>query len=158
MNDSGDLTRAELYDRLKGQMQYEDELIDKIRVVWQLLAQSFFFSTYATLLNAKGEGKDELFVQQQEFLLWVVPIVALTAGLIASISILPPSTQLRILGTFIRDIRINGEAMTTPQDYFLPSKARRPFVGGARVAPIGLPLLFILTWLVILMRLIAAEL
>jgi hypothetical protein len=70
MNDSGDLTRAELYDRLKGQMQYEDELIDKIRVVWQLLAQSFFFSTCATLLNAKGEGKDELFVQQQEFLLW----------------------------------------------------------------------------------------
>ncbi len=35
------LTRAELYDRLKSQIQHEDELII-IRVVWQLLAQSFF--------------------------------------------------------------------------------------------------------------------
>ncbi|MBA3753886.1 MAG: hypothetical protein H0X01_07080 [Nitrospira sp.] len=50
------LTRAELYDRLKSQIQHEDELII-IRVVWQLLAQSFFFSTYATLLNVKQDAK-----------------------------------------------------------------------------------------------------
>ena len=100
MNESGDLTRAEFYDRLKAQIEHEDELIN-IRVVWQLLAQSFLFSTYATLLNAKGEAKSQLFVQQQEFLLWAVPVVALIAGLLASISIYTSIYTLKIWGACI---------------------------------------------------------
>ena len=97
----GDLTRAEFYDRLKGQIEHEDELIN-IRVVWQLLAQSFLFSTYATLLNAKGEAKSQLFVQQQEFLLWAVPIVALIAGMLASISIYTSIYTIEDLGSMYR--------------------------------------------------------
>ena len=102
MNESGDLTRAEFYDRLKGQIEHEDELIN-IRVVWQLLAQSFLFSTYATLLNAKGEAKSQLFVQQQEFLLWAVPIVALIAGMLASISIYTSIYTIEDLGSMYRE-------------------------------------------------------
>ena len=101
MNESGDLTRAEFYDRLKGQIEHEDELIN-IRVVWQLLAQSFLFSTYATLLNAKGEAKSQLLVQQQEFLLWAVPIVALIAGMLASISIYTSIYTIEDLGSMYR--------------------------------------------------------
>lgn len=157
MNDSGDLTRAELYDRLKGQMQHEDELIN-IRVVWQLLAQSFFFSTYATLLNTKGEGKDELFAQQQEFLLWVVPIVALTAGLIASISIFTSIYTIENLGHFYQGYKDQRGGQDHTTRLFPPIQGPEAIRRWARVAPIGLPLLFILTWLVILMRLIAAEL
>lgn len=75
MNESGNLSRADLYDRLRSQIQHEDNVIN-IRVVWQLLGQSFFFSTYAAVLNSKGEAKNVLFQQQQELLLWAVPIAA----------------------------------------------------------------------------------
>ena len=40
MDEGGHLSRAELYDRVKAQIQHEDGLIN-IRVVWQLLGQSF---------------------------------------------------------------------------------------------------------------------
>jgi hypothetical protein len=154
MNESGDLTRVELYDRLKAQIEHEDELIN-IRVVWQLLAQSFFFSTYATLLNAKGEAKSQLFVQQQEFLLWAVPVVALIAGLLASISIYTSIYTIEELGTMYRNYL---EGQRTDNDrttkLFPPIQGPEAIRNWARVAPIGLPLLFVLTWLGILSRLI----
>ena len=97
MNESGNLSRADLYDRLRSQIQHEDNVIN-IRVVWQLLGQSFFFSTYAAVLNSKGEAKNVLFQQQQELLLWAVPIAALIAGLLASMSIFSSLYTIEHLG------------------------------------------------------------
>jgi hypothetical protein len=74
--DTGELTRAQYYDRIRSQIEHEDELIN-LRVVWQLLAQSFFFSTYATLLNAQKEAKNVVFAEEQQVLLWLMPIAAL---------------------------------------------------------------------------------
>ena len=156
MNESGDLTRAEFYDRLKAQIEHEDELIN-IRVVWQLLAQSFLFSTYATLLNAKGEAKSQLFVQQQEFLLWAVPIVALIAGMLASISIYTSIYTIEDLGSmyrkFLEEQRADKDRTTR---LFPPIQGPDAIRSWARVAPIGLPLLFVLTWLGILARLVVS--
>jgi hypothetical protein len=61
-NRTGDLTRAQYYDRIRSQIEHEDELIN-LRVVWQLLAQSFFFSTYASLLNVDKQAKSVWFHQ-----------------------------------------------------------------------------------------------
>ena len=44
--DNGELSQAQYDDRIRAQIQHEDELVN-VRVVSQLLAQSFFFSTYA---------------------------------------------------------------------------------------------------------------
>ncbi|MCC2641760.1 MAG: hypothetical protein K0S45_2173 [Nitrospira sp.] len=157
MGESGSLTRAELYDRLRSQIEHEDELIN-IRVVWQLLAQSFFFSTYATLLNATGEPKNLLFGQQQEFLLWAVPIAALLAGLLASISIFTSIYTIEHLGQVYRSYtgQLDEEDQSTRLFPAIqgPDAVRR----WARIPPIGLPVLFILTWVVILIRLIVGAL
>ena len=153
MNNSGNLTQAELYDRLKSQMQHEDELIN-IRVLWQLLAQSFFFSTYATLLNAK-EAKNGVFAQQQELLLWAVPVIALLAGLIASISIFTSIYTIEYMGRVYQNYKAQQEDETTK--LFPPIQGPEAIRTWARVAPIGLPVLFILTWLVILFKLILSS-
>ena len=58
--DIGELSQAQYYDRIREQIQHEDELVN-LRVVWQLLAQSFFFSTYASLLTVKAEAKSLLY-------------------------------------------------------------------------------------------------
>ena len=153
MAESGTLTSAELYDRVKSQIEHEDELIN-IRVVWQLLAQSFFFSTYATLLNAKGEAKNHLFAQQQEFLLWAVPIAAFLAGILASISIVASLYNIE----YLRQLYEHYPRHRDEDDH---SARVFPAIQGpdvsrkwGRVPPIGLPVLFILTWLIILIRLI----
>jgi hypothetical protein len=77
-NRTGDLTRAQYYDRIRSQIEHEDELIN-LRVVWQLLAQSFFFSTYASLLNVE-QAKSVLFHQEQEVLFWLVPSILRSIG------------------------------------------------------------------------------
>ena len=151
MNEAGDLSRAELYDRLRSQIQHEDNVIN-IRVVWQLLAQSFFFSTYATLLNAKGEAKNVLFEQQQELLLWAVPIAALIAGILASMSIFSSLYTIEYLATIYHG-HTNEKDQSTKTFPSLrgPEKVRV----WALIPPIGLPILFILIWTIILSRLIA---
>ncbi|HVG02768.1 MAG TPA: hypothetical protein VM842_07745 [Nitrospira sp.] len=121
-----------------------------------MLAQSFFFSTYATLLNAKGEAKNMLFAHQQEFLLWAVPIVALMAGLMASISIFCSVYTIENLGRNYGDYRHQREDNDRTTKLFPPIQGPEAIRKWARVAPIGLPLLFILTWLVILLRLIVS--
>ena len=149
MNESGNLSRAELYDRLRSEIQHEDNVIN-IRVVWQLLGQSFFFSTYAAVLNSKGEAKNVLFQQQQELLLWAVPIAALIAGLLASMSIFSSLYTIEHLGT-IYDKDQSAKSFPSLRG---PEKARV----WALVPPIGLPILFILIWTIILSRLIAGAL
>jgi fatty acid desaturase len=154
MNESGNLSRADLYDRLRSQIQHEDNVIN-IRVVWQLLGQSFFFSTYAAVLNSKGEAKNVLFQQQQELLLWAVPIAALIAGLLASMSIFSSLYTIEHLGT-IYDRHTDDKDQSAKSFPSLrgPEKARV----WALVPPIGLPILFILIWTIILSRLIAGAL
>lgn len=155
MNQQGDLTRAELYDRLRAQIQHEDELIN-IRVVWQLLAQSFFFSTYAALLNAPKEGRSAVFAQQQELLLWVVPIVALLAGIIASVSIFTSIYTIEHLGQSYQSYSLRPGREDRSAKLFPNIQGPKAVRAWARVAPVGLPLLFILTWLLILTRVITA--
>lgn len=157
MNKHGDLTRAELYDRLRAQIQHEDELIN-IRVVWQLLAQSFFFSTYAALLNAPKEGRNALFTAQQELLLWVVPVVALLVGIIASVSIFTSMYTIKQLGQNYQNYRSGREREDHSARLFPDIQGPTAVRNWARVAPIGLPLVFILTWLLILVRVITASL
>lgn len=52
--DHDELSRAECYDRIRNQIEHEDERVN-LRVVWQLLAQSFFFSTYASFLTTTAQ-------------------------------------------------------------------------------------------------------
>jgi hypothetical protein len=150
--DTGELTRAQYYDRVRSQIKHEDELLN-LRVVWQLLAQSFFISTYATLLNAQKEAKNVLFAEEQQVLLWLMPIAALLAGLLTSASIFTSLANIASLRH-----RYESYAKNQPEDHtsklFPPIQGEEPLRKLANIAPIGLPLLFILAWLIILIRLL----
>jgi hypothetical protein len=123
------------------------------RAVWQLLAQSFFISTYATLLNAQKEAKNVLFAEEQQVLLWLMPIAALLAGLLTSASIFTSLANIASLRH-----RYESYAKNQPEDHksklFPPIQGEEPLRKLANIAPIGLPLLFILAWLIILIRLL----
>ena len=152
MTEPGELTRAEFYDRIRGQIEHEDELIN-LRVVWQLLAQSFFFSTYATLLNAQEQAKNAVFEAQQQVLVWMVPVAALAAGLLTYVSILTALSNINHLRRLYEQYA--EQKRDDPSSNLFPAiQGPRHLRMLAQVGPIGLPLLFILTWLIIVIRLI----
>lgn len=72
MSEDGDLSRASYYRLIRSQIEHEDELVN-LRVVWQLLVQSFFISAYATLLNGPQQAKSVLFENLQHLLTWLIP-------------------------------------------------------------------------------------
>ena len=152
MGEHGDLTRAEYYDRIRSQIEHEDELIN-LRVVWQLLVQSFFFSTFATMLNAKEQAKTALFDQLQYFLVWVVPIAALLAGLLTFVSIVTALWNINSLRRSHENYSRDNARQDPSTKLFPPIQGPEYVRRLAQVSPIGLPLLFILTWLIILIRL-----
>ncbi|WP_447984010.1 hypothetical protein [Nitrospira sp. Nam74] len=151
--ETGDLTRAQYYDRIRSQIEHEDELIN-LRVVWQLLAQSFFFSTYASLLTAQKEAKSVLFGDEQQLLLWLVPFAALFAGLLTSISIFTSLTNIASLRESYELYAKATPAEDRSSKLFPPIQGADRLRKLANIAPIGLPLLFIVAWLIILIRLL----
>ncbi|HJU06439.1 MAG TPA: hypothetical protein VJ692_14930 [Nitrospiraceae bacterium] len=154
MAEHGDLTRAEYYDRVRSQIEHEDELIN-LRVVWQLLVQSFFFSTFATLLNAKDPAKNALIDQLQHFLVWVVPIAAFLAGLLTFVGIVTALLNVNSLRRSYEDYSRDTDGRDQSSKLFPPIQGPDHLRKLAQISPIGLPLLFILTWLIILIRLVA---
>ena len=156
MAESGDLTRAQYYDRIRSQIEHEDELVN-LRVVWQLLVQSFFFSTYATLLNANRETKSAIFEQQQTVLLWLVPSTALLAGLLTCVSVASSLLAIRRLRRLYESYAQERDDDDRSNRLFPPIQGSGPLRRLGSVSPIGLPVVFIVTWLILLASLIAAS-
>jgi hypothetical protein len=152
--DEGELTRAEYYDRIRTQIEHEDELVN-LRVVWQLLAQSFFFSTYASLLTATGQPKNEQYGQQQDLLLWVIPVAALLAGVFTSLSVFTSLANVNHLRRLYEEYSASRTHDPTSR-LFPPIQAPEAIRKLSQLSPIGLPLLFIAAWTVVFIRLLLA--
>jgi hypothetical protein len=150
----GELSQAQYYDRIREQIQHEDELVN-LRVVWQLLAQSFFFSTYASLLTVKGETKNLLYGVEQDVLLWLIPIAALLAGVLTSLSVFTSLANVNQLRLLYESYAASRKEDSTAQ-LFPPIQAPERIRKLAQLTPIGLPLLFILAWAIVFMGLILA--
>ena len=152
---NGDLSLAELYSLIRSQIEHENELVSQ-RVIWQILTQAFFFGAYATLLNASKEAKNSLFESEQTLLLWVMPIAALLAGLLAYVSILSSLktiVHLRQRYEAHRNSKAPGDASTK-----LYPDIQGPNQLGivAMLSPAVMPIVFTCAWLIVLGRLLIA--
>jgi hypothetical protein len=113
-----------------------------------LLAQSFFFSTYASLLTVTRESKSQLYAQQQDVLLWIVPITALLAGVLTSLSVFTSLSNVNRLRRLYESYAGSRREDHTAH-LFPPIQAPERIRKLAQWAPIGLPLLFIAAWAII---------
>jgi hypothetical protein len=152
---SGELSLAELYSLVRSQIEHENELLSQ-RVIWQILTQAFFFGAYASLVNAPKEAKSHLFESEQTLLLWLMPVAALLAGLVAYISIV---SSLKTI-VHLRQLYEERAQSRSPGD---PSSKMYPDVQGP--APLGkmamfspgmMPIVFTVAWLMVLGRLVIA--
>ena len=155
MDTKNGVSLAELYGVIRSQIEHENDQVGQ-RVIWQILTQAFFFGAYATLLNASKEAKNSLFASEQTVLLWLIPTAALLAGVLTYIGIL---SSLKTI-VYLRQLYEGHATSEAPRD---PSCQLYPDIQGppqpryfAMVSPAVLPMVFTISWLVVLGRLLIA--
>jgi len=152
---SGELSLAELYPLFRSQIEHENDLVSQ-RVIWQILTQAFFFGAYATLLNASKEAKNSLFESEQTLLLWLMPTAALFAGLLTYIGILSSLKTIVHLRQLYEG-HVKSKAPGDPSSKLYPDIQAPPQLRNlSLLSPAVLPIVFTITWLLVLGRLLIA--
>jgi len=129
------------YRAVRDQIQHEDSLILQ-RLAWLTAAQSFLFTAYAITANAGGEPRNPVLSKQQDLLLTIIPAVACLSGILIYCSV--------IAGVLVQN-RLRDAYAT-----HVVSVGDLPEIQGSRftfwlglAAPILLPLVFLIGWLVL---------
>jgi hypothetical protein len=150
-----EMSSAQYYDRIRDQINQEDQLIN-IRVVWQLLAQSFLFGTFATLLAASEPSKDAPHDGIQQLFLWLVPITALLTGILSSFSVYASLANVNSLRHLYEGYAKDRQQDSTTK-FYPPIQGPENIRRLSQLSPLSLPLVFILAWVVVLVRLVLIE-
>jgi hypothetical protein len=139
------LSLAEMYNLVREQIEHEDNLITQ-RLSWLVASQSFLFTAFAILLNAPPQGKLPAFDAKQAQIFQLIPLVGLLSDLLIYVSIVAgviATSKLRAHWLAVR----RGDA----DDRQLPA------IQGPRlsqlmglVAPLLLPLVFLVIWAYVL--------
>jgi len=135
---------SSIYTVTRTQIEHYDNSVNQ-RVIWLSIGQSFFFNVYAMLVTAKAPTPP-LFAKQQ-MLAVVFPIAALLVAIFTLVDV--------IAGLFyLRKLRLNYKIVTdgSSKENLYPmingNKRDRFF---QRLSPVMIPLLFIATWLYLLL-------
>lgn len=135
---------TEIYKTTRAQIEHFDNAIN-VRVIWLSIGQSFFFGVYATLVSIKAPSPD-LLVKQQ-ILTSLLPIAALLTAFFTLFDVIANLNYMKTL-------RLNYEEASQN----LPSDQAYPQIWGERndrifqhTSPILIPVIFILSWIIILL-------
>lgn len=135
------------YAVFQAHLSHENDNLNQ-RLFWYLFSQSLLFGAYAATLNATEKPRSALLAGQQDFLVWVVPVVALLIS-----ALLYPMIIISI--RHMSGMRRQFERQATDQDISdLP-----PIHGTTVLRRIGdfgyltIPIVLAGAWLVLLARL-----
>jgi H+/gluconate symporter-like permease len=137
-----DVPRLELYKMIRSQVEHVDNSLSQ-RVIWLVIAQSFFFSGYAILINGQPP-KPEL-MPIHDALMNILPIAALLTVIFSFIDVLASILYMKSLRK-----RYEGIYHEDPDDPFptvTGSKKERFFM---HVSPVLIPVLFIIIWIMLI--------
>jgi hypothetical protein len=138
------ISAAEEYKLIRGQLEHVDNNLSQ-RVIWLVIAQSFFFSGYAVLINGKPP-KPELDGIHQALVI-IFPIAALLTVLFTFIDVFNSIRYLRDLRKFYENAEKGDDRSAKPFPPIFGIKRQRVLMHASTVL---LPIVFIITWVVIL--------
>jgi hypothetical protein len=140
----GSILEIQYYQIIRSQIEHEDNLINQ-RLSWFVAAQAFLFSAYAILLNAPSQLRVARFGTQHEILFFLIPVVAIGMSILIYITViaamLATANLRRLLKTCINE---KDRALLPPVQGY-----RRTLLLG-QAAPILIPFLFMISWIVLL--------
>ena len=148
MTEPAPLTTLDHYRLIRERIEHEDNLIVQ-RLSWLVASQSFLFTAYAIVLNGLSAPPPTAmpsFVRQMMAVHRLIPIVAILtssliyAGVLAAVRAM---AQLRRLYS----ARVGAEAEVLPPIQVATVTRRFGFA-----APVLLPLVFIVVWLLLWLR------
>ena len=135
---------SSIYTVTRTQIEHYDNSVNQ-RVIWLSIGQYFFFNVYAMLVTAKAPTPP-LFAKQQ-MLAVIFPIAALLVAVFTLVDVIAGLL-------YLRKLRLNYKSVTdgSSKENFYPmingNKRDRFF---QRLSPVMIPLLFIATWIYLLL-------
>ena len=129
------------YHTVRDQIEHEDSLIMQ-RLAWLTAAQSFLFTAYAITANASAQPGNPGLVKKQDLLFTIIPGVACLSDVLIYCSV--------IAGILVQNRLRNAYATHVVSVGDFPEIQGSPFTFWlGLVAPILLPLVFLIAWLIV---------
>jgi hypothetical protein len=132
---------SDFYKVVRAQVEYLNNGINQ-RVIWLIIAESFFFSGYAILIT--GNPESDFMKEQKQLLFILFPYASLLTVVISSVDIISSIF-------YVKSLRLNYEKEKEEGDELLP-----PITGWGkyflleRASSILLPVVFTVIWIVII--------
>lgn len=141
------LSALERYHILRDQLQHEDNLTTQ-RLSWLMASQAFLFSAYAIILNGPERAANTFVATQRQWLLTVVPGLALASAGLIYVSIVAGIFALLHLHRYARAL-----CQREGREAAFPPIQGTDFTRLAGLAsPLLIPPLFVLVWLFVMTR------
>ncbi len=131
----------EILESIRRRVEHEDNLVNQ-RLSWILTSQAFLLTGYAILLNAPLDLRAKNYARQHELLMKLIPSTGIATVLLI---------WLAIFGALIamRDLRAYAVAHPGYDASHVQGRRLTRLLGMA--APLLIPLVFLVTWLVIIL-------
>ncbi|MDB5116509.1 MAG: hypothetical protein JWQ79_2001 [Mucilaginibacter sp.] len=134
---------TDIYKAVRGQIEHYDNAISQ-RVIWLSIGQSFFFGVYATLVSIKAPTPGLL--AKQELFATVLPFAALSTAVFTSFDVIATLAYMKRLRRYYEQATKDVTA-----DHSYPPVYGRPIDRiFQHISPTLIPLIFILTWMCLL--------
>ncbi|MDB5249174.1 MAG: hypothetical protein JWQ40_3568 [Segetibacter sp.] len=135
---------SEVYKVIRGQVEHVDNNLGQ-RVIWLVIAQSFFFGAYASLINGKP-AKPELDLIHNS-LIKILPIAALLTVAFTFIDVITSVIYMRGLRKKYEQSLSDDVDIDSAYPSITGSKSQRIFM---HASPILIPAVFIIIWIFLL--------
>ena len=137
------ISGIQYYEIIRSQIEHEDNLINQ-RLSWFVAAQAFLFSAYAILLNAPSQVR---LATQQEILFFLIPLVAIGVSILIYITVIAAMLATANLRRLLKTHMNEKDSALLP-----PVQGYRQTLLLGQASPILIPFLFMISWIVLLIK------
>ena len=130
----------ERLEALRRRIEHEDNLVNQ-RLSWLVASQAFMLTAFAILLNAPLNSLTSAYYAVNHLLVSLLPYAAIACVVIIWITLVGAIWSMKLL-------RDKAASITLPNDIAVQSPAAIRGLG--LVAPIGIPAVFLVLWMVVI--------
>jgi hypothetical protein len=130
----------EKLEALRRRIEHEDNLVNQ-RLSWLVAAQAFMLTAFAISLNAPPTSRLPAYAAANSALIALLPYVAIACIVIIWLTLAGAIWSMKLL-------RAQAAAITLPSD--IPVQSIPAIRGLGLAAPIGIPIVFLIFWVVVI--------
>jgi hypothetical protein len=130
----------EKLEALRRRIEHEDNLVNQ-RLSWLVASQAFMLTAFAILLNAPLTSLGPASYAANQLIVSLLPYAAIACVIIIWVTLAGAILSMKLL-------RAQAAAITLPND--IPVQSPAAIRGLGLVAPIGIPCIFLVLWVMVI--------